>query len=96
MIKTLMIIAVIVVCHAMAFVGIYFGRIRGITVCSSDVILFVVPLIVAATAYVVVFLKMITLQRAWARRLSVALATLVASAISLEIGAVIAFNLWGT
>jgi len=64
--------------------------------CGSDILLFAIPFIVAGAAYAAVFVKMLRLEKAWARWLVVTLASLGASAVSLAIGMAIAFNLEGT
>lgn len=90
-----MIIGLILACHAAVFVTIYFGRIRSVVLCGSDIILFAIPFVVATVAYAAVYAKMIRVQNMWTRRLLVAVASLATCAISTEIGMVIAFNSWG-
>ena len=94
--KRLMTIGLIFVCHAAAFVAIYFGRVKDMAMCGSDITLFVIPFVAAVAAYAAVFARIIKVQRVWTRGLLVMVASVLTGVFSTEIGMTIAFNLLGT
>ena len=96
MTKSLMTIGLILACQAASIVAIYFGRIKDMAACGSDITLFVIPFVVAVAAYATVLVRMIRFQHFWAKGLLVAMLSLVAGAVAESIGMAIAFNLWGT
>ena len=78
MIKRLMAIGLILLCHVTLFIIVYFGRIKGVVVCGSDITLFVIPFALAFSAFSTVFARIIKTQQLWTRALLVIIASLIA------------------
>jgi hypothetical protein len=89
-------ITLILVCHVAAFVALYFGLIKGVALCGSEIVVFDIPFLVAVMAYAVVFARIIRTHTLWTRGLFILLASMAAGVISAIIGMIIAFNTWGT
>ena len=84
------------VCHVVSFMAIYFGRLRGVAICHSDIFLFNVPFILAGIGYGFVFARLIVIHNVWLRGVFVGTASIFTAIISEVIGMTITFNLWGT
>lgn len=96
MIKRLIAIGLILVCHVVLFVAVYFGRVKGVTICGSDITLFIIPFVIAFAAFAIVFARMIKTKQLRAHGLLVIIASIISGTVSTVTGMTIAFNLWGT
>ena len=96
MMKRLMTIGLIFLCHAALFVAIYFGRLNRVALCGSDVTLFTIPFVAAVAAYATVLAKIIKTRNLWMRWVLAMIAGIITGAASMTTGMTIAFNQWGT
>lgn len=96
MIKNLIMIGVIFICHIALFTLTYYGRIRGVSLFRSDCLLFGLPLLVATVAYAAVFTRMITVRRLWLRVILVITAVVWVESASAIVGMSVAFTWMGT
>jgi putative effector of murein hydrolase LrgA (UPF0299 family) len=94
--RRLILLGVILVCHAGASVAIYYGLQQGIALCRSNLILFDVPYVVAVFAYAMIYARIIRAQNIWLQRLLVFGASILTGFISGYLGTFISFNVWGT